>query len=142
MSAPVSAPVCVLLGTTSACAHPLAGVVSPRIVRSTLYNVPNTDEVLTQSKVPFCLVVQPLAGPNANDDVVPHVDHGAEGPVRCRRCKAYINPGVVFVDGGRRFQCNLCRGVSEGERTLLWGAAGCGGWVVSRFILSCRVFVR
>lgn len=89
------------------------GIVSPRIVRSTLYTVPTTDEILNQSKVPMCLVIQPLAGPNANDDVVPHVDHGAEGPVRCRRCKAYINAGVTFVDGGRRFQCNLCRGISE-----------------------------
>lgn len=25
-----------------------------------------------------------------------------------RRCKAYINPFVQFVDGGRRFMCNLC----------------------------------
>ena len=30
------------------------------------------------------------------------------GPLRCRRCKAYINPFVKFVDGGRKFICNLC----------------------------------
>ena len=30
------------------------------------------------------------------------------GPLRCRRCKAYINPNVKFVDGGRKFICNLC----------------------------------
>ena len=30
------------------------------------------------------------------------------GPIRCRRCKAYINPHVKFVDGGRKFVCNLC----------------------------------
>lgn len=89
------------------------GQCSPRIMRSTLYSVPTTDEILTNVKIPLALVVQPLAGPNADTDPIPLVDHGADGPVRCRRCKAYLNPGVVFVDGGRRFQCNLCKGVSE-----------------------------
>ena len=28
--------------------------------------------------------------------------------VRCRRCRTYMNPFVRFVDGGRRWQCNLC----------------------------------
>jgi protein transport protein SEC24 len=30
------------------------------------------------------------------------------GPIRCSRCKAYINPFMRFVDQGRRFICNLC----------------------------------
>lgn len=29
------------------------------------------------------------------------------------RCKAYINPFVQFVDGGRRFVCNLCGFANE-----------------------------
>ena len=31
---------------------------------------------------------------------------------RCRRCRAYINPYVTFIDGGSRYKCALC-GVSN-----------------------------
>jgi protein transport protein SEC24 len=93
-------------------------------MRSTLYAIPNTEDLLNTSHIPLCLVVQPLAQPSASiipsegnsqlafQTVVPTVDHGAEGPIRCRRCKAYLNPGVIFTDGGRRFQCNFCACVS------------------------------
>lgn len=40
---------------------------------------------------------------------------GPIGPVRCNRCKAYMNPFVQFVDGGRRFLCNICTYSSEGR---------------------------
>ncbi|RVW99549.1 Protein transport protein Sec24-like CEF [Vitis vinifera] len=36
------------------------------------------------------------------------VDFGESGPVRCSRCKGYINPFMKFIDQGRRFICNLC----------------------------------
>ena len=42
------------------------------------------------------------------------VDNGPNGPVRCNRCKAYMNPFMQFIDGGRRFLCNICSHSSEG----------------------------
>ena len=39
---------------------------------------------------------------------MPVVDLGSAGPIRCGRCRAYINPFFAFLDGGRSFQCNLC----------------------------------
>lgn len=36
------------------------------------------------------------------------VDFGESGPVRCTRCKAYINAFMAFVDAGRKFRCNIC----------------------------------
>ena len=36
------------------------------------------------------------------------MDFGESGPVRCSRCKGYINPFMKFIDQGRRFICNLC----------------------------------
>lgn len=36
------------------------------------------------------------------------VDFGEGGPVRCSRCKGYINPFMKFVDQGKRFICNFC----------------------------------
>ena len=43
------------------------------------------------------------------------MDYSPTGPVRCNRCKAYMNPFVQFVDGGRRFVCNICSYSSEGN---------------------------
>ncbi|XP_061969647.1 protein transport protein SEC24 B-like [Populus nigra] len=38
------------------------------------------------------------------------VDFGESGPVRCSRCKGYINPFMKLIDHGtgRRFTCNFC----------------------------------
>lgn len=36
------------------------------------------------------------------------MDFGESGPVRCSRCKGYVNPFMKFIDQGRRFVCNLC----------------------------------
>ncbi|PPS09584.1 hypothetical protein GOBAR_AA11062 [Gossypium barbadense] len=36
------------------------------------------------------------------------VDFGETGPVRCSRCKGYINPFMKFIDQERKLICNLC----------------------------------
>ncbi len=36
------------------------------------------------------------------------VDLGPQGPVRCGRCKAYMNPFVRWTSQGRSFTCNFC----------------------------------
>ena len=88
------------------------GNASPNAVRSTLYTVPSSEELLTQSKIPLCLIVSPMADPVPGVPV-PLAQHGADGPIRCTRCKAYLNPATLFVDGGRRFQCNFCGHASQ-----------------------------
>lgn len=40
---------------------------------------------------------------------IPVIDFGESGPVRCERCKAYVNPFMQFIEGGRKFTCNLCK---------------------------------
>ncbi len=37
---------------------------------------------------------------------------GEMGPLRCCRCKAYINPYMRFMSSGKSFTCNFC-GVSN-----------------------------
>jgi len=39
---------------------------------------------------------------------VPVVPLGGAGIVRCRRCRTYVNPFVQWLDGGRRYKCNVC----------------------------------
>ncbi|KAK5794400.1 hypothetical protein PVK06_035623 [Gossypium arboreum] len=44
------------------------------------------------------------------------VDFGESGPVRCSRCKGYINPFMKFIDQERKFICNLCDDPQELEK--------------------------
>ena len=58
-------------------------------------------------------MIQPLAQPTAADynegtGEVPIVDFGEDGPFRCMRCKAYVNPHFTWLQDGRKAQCNFC----------------------------------
>ncbi|KAF9927569.1 COPII coat Sec23p-Sfb3p heterodimer component, partial [Linnemannia zychae] len=84
------------------------GNCNPRFFRMTTYNVPNTEDLLSTAQIPMGLVIQPLAKLRADEAPIETVDFGDAGPARCRRCKAYINPYMIFTNGGQRFVCNLC----------------------------------
>jgi protein transport protein SEC24 len=77
--------------------------------------IPVNHDLLEQTHVPMALVVQPLAKLRPDEDPIPVIEMQKEGPVRCRRCKGYLNPWCVFTDGGKKFVCNLCGFDSDGE---------------------------
>ncbi|KAF9161981.1 COPII coat Sec23p-Sfb3p heterodimer component, partial [Mortierella sp. AD011] len=93
------------------------GNCNPRFFRMTTYNIPNTEELLSNSQLPMGLIIQPLAKLRADEAPIQTVDFGDGGPARCRRCKAYINPYMIFTNGGQRFVCNLCLFENEIEPT-------------------------
>lgn len=95
------------------------------------------------SALPMAMLVQPFAEPGVGEmgvplvqlpDVpgpAPLVNHGQSrqqngsvptntmvpaGPIRCDRCKGYINPFCKFVDGGRKFVCSLCQFDNPGKK--------------------------
>ncbi|KAJ1256697.1 hypothetical protein BS78_K333200 [Paspalum vaginatum] len=84
------------------------GNCSPRLMRCTVNQIPCTGDLLTTSAMPLALMVQPFALPHPSEEPIQLVDFGEMGPIRCSRCKAYINPFMRFVDQGRHFICNLC----------------------------------
>jgi protein transport protein SEC24 len=76
---------------------PAAGTsADPALQRCTLRAVPRTPALLAESKLPLAIVL----GPHASSVHVPLVADGLIA--RCRRCRAYINPFVEFVDNGTR----------------------------------------
>ncbi|KAI9033292.1 Sec23/Sec24 trunk domain-containing protein [Hyaloraphidium curvatum] len=89
------------------------GNASPRLMRITTYNIPATEELCNMSHLPLGLVIQPLAELRPDEDPIQLVDFGENGPVRCNRCRGYINPMVRFVDGGQKWACNLCEFANE-----------------------------
>ncbi|GAA29645.2 protein transport protein SEC24 [Clonorchis sinensis] len=89
------------------------GNCNPRFIRSSLYAVPTTSDLMKTVGIPFTLTISPFASLHADDQPIVVSDMGEQGPVRCMRCRAYMNPFASFIDGGRRFQCSLCGGVTE-----------------------------
>ncbi|XP_014770483.1 protein transport protein Sec24C isoform X1 [Octopus bimaculoides] len=89
------------------------GNSNPRFIRSTMYNVPCTADMLKNSHIPFALTITPFAKLHKEEHVPPLVDLGDLGPVRCKRCKSYMSPHMQFIDGGRRFQCVFCNAATE-----------------------------
>ncbi|GAA0144774.1 vesicle coat protein [Lithospermum erythrorhizon] len=92
------------------------GNCSPRYMRCTINQIPCTTDLLNTSAMQLALLVQPLALPHPSEDPIQVVDFGDGGPVRCSRCKGYINPFMRFIDQGRRFICNLCGYTDETPR--------------------------
>ncbi|XP_069690232.1 protein transport protein Sec24C isoform X2 [Periplaneta americana] len=89
------------------------GNASPRFLRSSMYNVPATIDMMKQTAVPFGIVVSPLARTLDEEYLPPIVNIPEIGPVRCNRCKAYMCPFMQFIDGGRRFHCLFCKATTE-----------------------------
>ncbi|KAI7725657.1 hypothetical protein M8C21_001682, partial [Ambrosia artemisiifolia] len=92
------------------------GNCSPRYMRSTINQIPCTSDLLNTSGMQLALLVQPLALPHPSEEPIQVVDFGEGGPLRCSRCKGYINPFMKFVDQGRRFICNFCGFTDETPR--------------------------
>ncbi|CAI9293190.1 unnamed protein product [Lactuca saligna] len=92
------------------------GNCSPRYMRCTINQIPCTSDLLTTSGMPLALLVQPLALPHPSEEPIQVVDFGESGPVRCSRCKGYINPFMKFIDQGKRFICNFCGFTDETPR--------------------------
>lgn len=90
------------------------GNCNPRFIRSTMYSVPSTQELIKQSKVPMALCITPFAKLRVPDEMEPPVSNlGEMNPIRCKRCKAYMSPCMQFIENGRRFLCPYCDDTSE-----------------------------
>jgi protein transport protein SEC24 len=84
------------------------GNSSPKFARLTINNVPSTAESLNSTALPLGLVLQPLAPLQEGEQPIPVLDFGEAGPPRCRRCRTYINPFMMFRSGGNKLVCNMC----------------------------------
>jgi len=89
------------------------GNCSPRYMRSSVYSIPCNQDMLKESGIPMAIVTTPFAKIPEDEHQLRYVDQGPTGPIRCNRCKAYMNPFMQFIDGGRRFVCNICSHSSE-----------------------------
>ncbi|TVY23645.1 Uncharacterized protein LHYA1_G008064 [Lachnellula hyalina] len=84
------------------------GNASPKYTRLSMNNIPSTSDALHSLGLPLGLLLQPLAPLQPGELEIPVLDFGEIGPPRCHRCRAYINPFMVFRSGGNKFVCNMC----------------------------------
>ncbi|KAI1135459.1 hypothetical protein F5Y05DRAFT_171920 [Hypoxylon sp. FL0543] len=113
-------PPCILPPNASVTQSPDANC-PPKYIRSTMNAVPTTHSLLKKSKLPFALVIQPYAALHDIDDPVPVVQD--QVIARCRRCRTYINPYVIFLDQGHRWRCNMCNLTNDVPQAFDWDAA-------------------
>jgi len=85
-----------------------SGNCNPRFIRSSVYSVPANPDLLKQSKMPLVINLTPFAELHKEEIEPPITDLGELGPIRCKRCKAYMSPFMKFIENGRRFQCPFC----------------------------------
>lgn len=83
------------------------GNANPKFMRATMLQIPETSELLEETHLSIGVIVQPLAY-IGSDESVPTVECGEDGPIRCDRCGAYMNPFNTFTDNGSKFQCSFC----------------------------------
>ncbi|KAJ1821358.1 COPII subunit [Coemansia sp. RSA 2598] len=97
-------PPLIKLPPNATCVPSAFSICPPQHKRSTLNAVPKTEKLLKKTKLPFGLIITPFKTQEPGEDPIPVVSE----IVRCRRCRTYINPFVQFVEGGRRWKCNMC----------------------------------
>lgn len=85
---------------------------------STLNAVPQSSTLLNKSKIPFGLVLTPYKNVADDEPEVPVVS--PEVIVRCRICRAYINPWVTFVEQGTKWKCNICHMLNDVPTFYNW----------------------
>lgn len=85
----------------------------PKYIRMTLGKIPQSAEAAKKIKIPLGVVLTPMAKDVAEENPVPTVNFGAQGLIRCKRSRTYINPFVSWLSQGRQWRCNVCGYVNE-----------------------------
>jgi protein transport protein SEC24 len=67
-----------------------------------------------ETAVPLAIIVKPF-GELPNGEPTPCANFNNKPIVRCRECRAYINPFVKFVELGQKWICNFCKDVNQVE---------------------------
>jgi protein transport protein SEC24 len=82
----------------------------------TVNAVPKSQAVKLKSKIPIAVLVQPLAPVEYEPR---SINFGVSGVIRCRACRAYINPFVDFKENKGVWVCNLCGRQNELPSTYI-----------------------
>lgn len=83
----------------------MSAIDTSRVFKCSLSSVPETNELLKKSRMPFGLTLHPFRDMKNLTVIQTNI-------VRCRYCRTYINPYVALPDS-RHWKCNLCFKVND-----------------------------
>ena len=78
------------------------------LLRVTTDRIPSTQVLQKDLGIPIAMMIKPF-GELPSGEEVPTSSFSNKPIVRCRECRAYVNPFIKFIDNGSRWICNFCR---------------------------------
>lgn len=84
------------------------------LMRTTTDMIPSTYAMFKDSAIPFGITVKPYGDLPSGEDV-PAVSFKNDPIVRCKDCRAYINPFVRWLENGAKWICPFCGDVNLTE---------------------------
>jgi protein transport protein SEC24 len=78
------------------------------LLRTSTDRIPHSSSLAKDTGIPLAIFVKPY-GELPSGEPIPTVSFSTNPIVRCRECRAYINPFVRFTDNGAKWVCNFCK---------------------------------
>ena len=71
--------------------------------------LPSNQNTLSQLNIPISISISPFNN-NSSYYEIPLIDYGANSIPRCKnkKCEAFLNPFVKFIENGEKWICNFC----------------------------------
>lgn len=84
------------------------------LLRVTTDRIPSTAQQAKESGIPLAIIVKPY-GELPSGEPIPCASFNNKPIIRCKDCRAYINPFVKFTELGQKWICNFCKDVNPTE---------------------------
>lgn len=81
------------------------------LLRMTTDRVPFSGQLAKEIAIPIAILVKPY-GELPSGEPIPIAEFGGKPIIRCKDCRAYINPFVKFIEHGQKWICNFCKDVN------------------------------
>ena len=81
------------------------------LLRVTTERIPSTAQLAKDCGIPLAIIVKPY-GELPSGEEIPAATFNNKPIVRCKECRAYINPFVKFTENGQKWICNFCKDIN------------------------------
>ena len=76
--------------------------------------MPNSYHLQKELGIPLGIITKPY-GDQSSGEPIATCSFGQKPIVRCKECRAYVNPFIRFIDNGMKWICNFCGEINATE---------------------------